>query len=1044
MQSFGRQLNMNSDVPGPVGSTGTSQPEQPEANGPESFGRPVTVTPLTPEPGASNEQSTSLEKSFGRPINVPGFSEPLAEQSAEQPPAGQEEKPLSWTDATWEQRATKPLTETLLGLPETYSREGAGPIEAGVEKGVTGFATGLTSPLNLGLMIATGGLGSLAEGLGAEGITAVAPELAPKVANAARVAAKLTNAGFTGEQLWNISQKSVPQFYVAAKNGDTEGAAEALTGALLGGAAAAMSTAHLVGESEPRWSASNKTIGAYQNQVEIHNIEAKQFASDNAALIKYKPLDMAARLYHEAGGDVNTLERWRSEIANDKSIKSEVQSKFEGLLAQAQNLPPDVRVLSARLRVDYAKDWQEAVEASKKNPAEAKGAENYAGQHTYEPGIEGEADSTLRPSSNRVTKNPAFMKSRTFPTFIDALKAGFIPKDVGLAEARVDYLRQFGTMKGAIAAEDTMLQQQADDGRPVAVSPGAVRHLNGKTVLPLEKDADLSKFDPSDILQKNGKSYLNLADYKDASPPFERFKFVVNDEDGNPIFKKAPVLIHPGYADRINNAFDTNSWFRQTPVVSGLLRASTMAKKTLLSLSPFHYTTEWFRGLQMGLDPVTAFSPPELSADRPAVQIGTKYGLTLLGDRASRTMSAEGLAEHAGVLNKVPGLGPMLDTVENHLFGDWIPRLKAQVWENLAPQLERRHPDWSDERRYSLASNITNAAFGGLNWKQLGVSLASTDFLRLIALAPDFTGSQLLFAKYGVQPGGSIVWNSFARIAAYNFAVAQTLNLLFSGKVQLDHPFSVQDPKDHAKVISIRTMPGDIFHALTDPRGFTMNRLNPLTVRTAWEGLTGRDIRGEKVSGQRQVIDLLRNVTPISLQNFVPQFRYPDETMYQSAFRAGGATVSQDTSPALQKARELAHNRAPGTPMDSTELAHYRFKTQVETALQNGTLQHSALSQLVQQEKLTRLEARTIAAEVRETQGLDPLTASLYLKVHRLPLQDALQVWDTATNAERRALAPLMRKKRIAYRTGAYRNLTARERQKDLVFQRTEQEHFRQ
>src|SRR5579872_7232952 len=56
---------------------------------------------------------------------------------------------------------SRPLTSSILGIPEY--RQGAGGSERGVEK----FASGLSSPVSLGLMLATGGLGSLAEGAGA-------------------------------------------------------------------------------------------------------------------------------------------------------------------------------------------------------------------------------------------------------------------------------------------------------------------------------------------------------------------------------------------------------------------------------------------------------------------------------------------------------------------------------------------------------------------------------------------------------------------------------------------------------------------------------------------------------------------------------------------------------------------------------------------------------------------------------------------------------------------------------------------------------------
>ena len=49
-------------------------------------------------------------------------------------------------------------------------RQGAGPIESGVEN----FASGLTSPLSIGLLLVSGGTASLAEGAGAEALSSCA------------------------------------------------------------------------------------------------------------------------------------------------------------------------------------------------------------------------------------------------------------------------------------------------------------------------------------------------------------------------------------------------------------------------------------------------------------------------------------------------------------------------------------------------------------------------------------------------------------------------------------------------------------------------------------------------------------------------------------------------------------------------------------------------------------------------------------------------------------------------------------------------------
>src|SRR5437867_3737632 len=87
-----------------------------------------TITPN--EPASSSDIFEGLG---GRPLDV-------TEQA----------KPEGVVKKSWK-AINKPLT-SYIGIPEEYSRPKAGPIEAGIERGVTGFATGLTSPINLGLM----------------------------------------------------------------------------------------------------------------------------------------------------------------------------------------------------------------------------------------------------------------------------------------------------------------------------------------------------------------------------------------------------------------------------------------------------------------------------------------------------------------------------------------------------------------------------------------------------------------------------------------------------------------------------------------------------------------------------------------------------------------------------------------------------------------------------------------------------------------------------------------------------------------------------
>ena len=103
---------------------------------------------------------------------------------------------------------------------------------------------------------------------------------------------------------------------------------------------------------------------------------------------------------------------------------------------------------------------------------------------------------------------------------------------------------------------------------------------------------------------------------------------------------------------------------------------------------------------------------------------------------------------------------------------------------------------------------------------------------------------------------------------------AQTINLLNTGSVHMDHPFSVVS-KDGKNFYSVRTMPEDIAHYLTDPRGSIYNRLNPITSKPAVEFLSGKDQTGRNASYGQQLGDLLKNVVPITFQGAIPDRTKP-------------------------------------------------------------------------------------------------------------------------------------------------------------------------
>lgn len=1169
----------------------------------------------------------------------------------------------------------KPVTTSLLGWGEY--RKGA----TGVEKGVEKFASGLLSPLSIGLMAVTAGVGGVAAagaevagedvatGLaGASGralLSKLAPETAIAVGKAAGVVSKLANAGFTGQQIVGVMQK-LPQFADAVRAGDTDKALELGTQSLLEGTLAGLSTRHLMKSinpsGEPVWTDDKEVIDAHQQAQREWSAKAGAWRTANEALIKNRPLDMAARFYHWAGGDTTKLEQWRQDIVDNNNIRPEIQRKYDAILEQAQKLPPELQKLSSQLTLEYSQHLARLKQAGIFHD-NFKGQDNYGGQLKYD--LEDEGGSSMRQPGLR--DRSGFVKKRSFENVMEALKAGFEPKDIGLAGAYEEYLQGMGDQLGKYEAEKMIRSQRAEDNRPQGVYGS--KTIDGKDVIPVDKGSDIgdiaerradaetrqridamtpdereqairdlrqtgptlkpsafrmaeeehrpedfmrralgggeitdqhlkaavvgegvsdlevqnlreayekgakvepvqvtvdkdggvvgysglhrayaallagvekipverrtlkevrptsadpapgkwpSGLDPvtdkqilahaiaeitgtgthgfddvdpatgkklfgpnarklilqralemkteqktassesptatrkptlkpagSKIIVKDGKLYWDVSDYKEGPKAFRRFRYDGTDEKGDPRFKMETMRLHPETHDAITQAFSDDSWFRKNPILGPALKGSSQAKKSLLTLSPFHWNTEYLRGIQMGLSPMEALRPKDVTPERVAAWTKNGKFAPNFSLQNQRSLVAEGVGENSSLIHKIPGIGKFLASAEEKLFGGngYIDRLKADSFDKVTSQLSRRHPNWTQDQVQFSSSKIVDAAFGGLNWKMLGTSTNGVDALRLIFLAPDFTGSQVLFAKYGLQPGGSVVGQSLARIALYNFGVARVLNMLTTGKPHMEHPFSVVSP-DEKKTYSIRTMPQDILHALTDPRGFTYNRLNPLLVRTAVEGVTGRDETGKRVTYEKELHDMLRNVLPISGQNIIPGFRREDEGIGTSVLRGLGVAAEANTTSAYKLAGQLASDRSESGPVDQDKLDRHRYVMQMEDSLRSGALRGQDINDAIRHDQLSQDEAKQIYENYKATrQGVDgkPMgeyTARLYTRANRLPVKDLLQVYDIATSQEKKLLLPLVEKKGKAYLKKAQTSTVKSDRDKDPTYNR--------
>jgi hypothetical protein len=363
--------------------------------------------------------------------------------------------------------------------------------------------------------------------------------------------------------------------------------------------------------------------------------------------------------------------------------------------------------------------------------------------------------------------------------------------------------------------------------------------------------------------------------------------------------------------------------------------------------------------------------------------------------------------------------------MQSFLFDRYIPGLKARAFKSLFERYQKVYGDISKPEAAQLAAAHANELFGGLNYAQMGRSMATQDFLRATTLAPDWLESEVRSLYRALDPKrGAVMRQDIARMAAIMFAASRVLNYLTSGQPHLEAPFGVVVPGkkgEDDKVFTLRTLPTDMMHAATSPRDFIAGRVNPLSVRPAVEFLTGRDRQGRKVEFPQEVGDFFSAFAPIPASNIANKLQdIGNLSGAEVAARTLGVSTYKYQTTAEKMAQQLASDRLPSGPVSGEQL--HRRKLQAEAAIRAG-----------EQPDLTEFSPRE-RREIRKNAEMSALQAHF----SRLPMESALSIWDTATPQERAALVPEFLKKKNAY-FRAHAGDTLPEKQSNRTYHRLTQ-----
>lgn len=570
----------------------------------------------------------------------------------------------------------------------------------------------------------------------------------------------------------------------------------------------------------------------------------------------------AIAAFVDSGGDRAFMEQ----------ASSSLPSKYASVYKRALEMSPDEVTVANNIRQYFDSRLQDAIDAG----ILEDGVENYI-RRIYEKDSDWK-NAVIGELQRLSTGTPNLAKKRFFEYDAEAIAAGHRP----IMDFAARVLEYDQSLNHAIADRSfvkSLMSLKMKDERPMIDVAGTGIPIESEGV----RETTLIKpqFKPTDVeTPKNNRS-----DYVPFNhPAFRKWKWATNDAEGKPIFVQGDVLVHPDAIGKVQTLLE-KSKIRQVPILRGALKVSSTIKQTMLDLSGFHPVQIGIHALEHKTLPIK-----DIDLTNPVQRNLVRGGLVISGDRGFYDW-AEGL--HGTSLTRyIPKVGPKLQDFHDWMFKDWIPTVKMNMALNALERNRKRYPEWTDDQLYRRTAEQSNAAFGGLNYKQLGRSQTMQDVLRLLLLAPDFLEARGRFAGQALKGGGKEQLTALGLGAATLYVTARVMNQILNNNPHWEEEnlFSIVH---NGHSYGLRTVQGDILHLINKPGQFWYHRLNPATVRPLMEAVTGRNYFGQSRDFGDQLLDELKTVVPISLRGLVEG---KEETLTESALNAFGIVTKRYTA----------------------------------------------------------------------------------------------------------------------------------------------------
>lgn len=797
-----------------------------------------------------------------------------------------------------------------------------------------------------------------------------------------------------------------------------------------------------------------KLTGQYQ---EIDFDLAKTAKKINSEVSK--STQEAIKQYMQAGGDETVL----------RQRASEVPAKYRKPFDDALNLTPKDKEWAKQIYSEQQEWGTKAVEAGIIEHM----IDNYVRGQWERENVAGQRMSAMA-NSGMLNDHPREAMRKVFQNDYEGLKAGFVPVDQRIGFQHTAAQRSIRRALAARQALTNMMTAKESDGLPMTMLGGggsmveessAIQSLRNEAEKARQaakaepKNAELQKsldekYDELDAAVKKDKSSFKDKPYfvkanmppngamtadgrayvKYDHPALRGWKWIGSDAAGSPILMQGSMYIHPDSVKDIHALLGKSAVREYTvpkfvPVIGGTrpgdaaLKAGAYIKATMLSGTPFHQFHIGEHAVFHGVNPMDA---PELSFDRKVkingkeyaiLREGVNHGMMVYNHNALQEFG-EGLSG-GGLLHQVPVLGKYIQQYGEYLFQDYIPRLKAAMFEKaVLRDVEHSKAELASgkvtmDQIFQRQAKHSNDAFGEQNYKYMGRDPSLQDVLRLVALAPDFLESRMKFFGAAFTPAGREQRIALIKGALIMGLGAQLLNLMFGDdhKPHWDRPFSVIIG---GREYSPRSVVGDIAHVITDPRSFLYSRINPLWAKPLIEGLSGRNQFGQKEDLQDGMNNVIKSWAPIATQGFFKNTQGQTEvqSVVGQLLATVGITNKQAKTPAEAEISDINFGHMKVAQKTAGEKKRYEGFVALKEAFMAGEL--NSMDDVRKQARESNLVlSKSQLQQIQSSRDITPESKlkALEQRMKSFSAEEGLMVWEKASADERAELKPFIRAK---------------------------------